>query len=555
MSDFSNHGKTTQRWPRIAALLGASAVLFGAAQARRAGAPSPTPKLAAEAAACFECHPEVQGLWGRGKHQGLACDTCHGALAAHLADGSRPTTAVEMATCASCHGEEYRTFLHVNPHRPARLEKSLLTERSPNPLWEKLMAGHAFTKEHAAPRAHAYMLVDHLLVDRAYGGRFAPKYGWSYVAAHPPVKTWELIVDRYPDNNEQKAFQRETAAAANPGCFSCKTSTWILDWKHMGDPDPAARFSRTTNVVEMARQMQEPMGCIHCHDPHATAPRLIKDALIEALTRPEGDTLWHKDPQRTPIEVVDFRGFRKIALLKRADSTLLCAQCHVEYACNPVIDTVTGERVPLADRRTNHFPFVDVLSLYDHANARRYRDFRHATTGALLYKAQHPETEVFWGSPHHRAGVGCADCHMLPVAGSGNNPAKGAKPGTSHWMTSPRADLGHACVRCHGEWSTEEAGLIIDSVKAYTRGRMRKAEYWLGELIDRIAAAQRAGVSAEVLAQARAQHDKAHMLWEWWTAENSDGFHNPDQARESLTRAIEEAKKGIELLEAAHAKH
>lgn len=46
---------------------------------------------------------------------------------------------------------------------------------------------------------------------------------------------------------------------------------------------------------------------------------------------------------------------------------------------------------------------------------------------------------------------------------------------------------------------------------------------------------------------------KAHILWEWWTAENSDGFHNPELARESLTQSIDESQKGIEILNSAMA--
>jgi formate-dependent nitrite reductase cytochrome c552 subunit len=51
-----------------------------------------------------------------------------------------------------------------------------------------------------------------------------------------------------------------------------------------------------------------------------------------------------------------------------------------------------------------------------------------------------------------------------------------------------------------------------------------------------------------VLKEAQEQHQKAHVLWEWWTAENSDGFHNPALARESLTRSVEESRKGIKLI-------
>ena len=70
--------------------------------------------------------------------------------------------------------------------------------------------------------------------------------------------------------------------------------------------------------------------------PHAAKPRIVRDALVQALTRPEKDTLWHKDAQATKIDVKEFRGgFRKIALLEKYDAKLQCGQCHVEYNCNP----------------------------------------------------------------------------------------------------------------------------------------------------------------------------------------------------------------------------
>ncbi len=77
---------------------------------------------------------------------------------------------------------------------------------------------------------------------------------------------------------------------------------------------------------------------------------------------------------------------------------------------------------------------------------------------------------------------------------------------------------------------------------------MRKAEFWLSSLIDKIVEAKKLGVPMSIIKEAQEQHEKAHILWEWWTAENSDGFHNPEQARESLTRSIEESRKGIEIL-------
>jgi glucokinase len=70
----------------------------------------------------------------------------------------------------------------------------------------------------------------------------------------------------------------------------------------------------------------------------------------------------------------------------------------------------------------------------------------------------------------------------------------------------------------------------------------------LAMLIDTFTRAKDLGVGEEPLQQARKEHDRAHLLWEWWTAENSDGFHNPDLARESLAESMNASQRGIEIL-------
>lgn len=494
---------------------------------------------------CFACHSEVKDLWEGGKHKAkLNCTQCHSEFQAHLKEPFeiKPVTNLEPQNCGGCHKEQFETFFEVNLKKPARVEKSQPGERSPNPLWDKLMMGHGFTKEHNAPRSHAYMLVDHLVVDRGYGGRFQPKEGWKYTVAKPPVKAWDILEDKYPDTKEHKSFLPETAAAANPTCLQCKTSDSILKWKFMGDKDQKAKWDRTSNVVEYVKDLQNVVGCVQCHDPHGTKPRVVRDAMIQALTRKESDTLWHKDPKRTEIKVVDFRDFRKIALLDKYDAKLQCGQCHVEYNCNPGTNPKTEEKVGFADIRTNHFPLKDVFQIYEHYNQLEFRDFKHSLTGGLLFKAQHPEAEVFWNSKHEKAGVNCNDCHMPKVK------SKEGKVFTSHWQTSPKNYIKETCLKCHTQWTPEQAIYTIDSIKNYTKGKMRKAEFWLSNLIDKIVEAKKLGIDENAIKTAQEQHQKAHILWEWWTAENSDGFHNPEQARESLTRSIEESKKGIEVL-------
>jgi len=57
--------------------------------------------------------------------------------------------------------------LSINLKSQAKLEKSVPDGRAPT--LDKLLAPHGFTKEHNEPRSHAFMLLNHLTVDRACG--------------------------------------------------------------------------------------------------------------------------------------------------------------------------------------------------------------------------------------------------------------------------------------------------------------------------------------------------------------------------------------------------
>lgn len=121
-------------------------------------------------------------------------------------------------------------------------------------------------------------------------------------------------------------------------------------------------------------------------------------------------------------------------------------------------------------------------------------------------------------------------------------------------MTAAAGMLGTCLdtyVRCHKEWTPEDAEYQIDAIQNYIRGKMTKAEFWIAYLIDMINAAKKAGVSKETLDKALEMQYDATLYWEWWTAENSDGFHNPDLARESLSRSLTTSKDGVKMLKEA----
>jgi len=513
------------------------------------------PKEVAPVQTCYGCHGEIKDFHVRGKHKGVNCGVCHGDLNAHMSNPmeKKPITRLEHAVCGQCHKDQYESFVSVNLHSSPKIEKATPTSRSP--LFDNLMRPHGFTREHAEPRSHIFALVDHLLVDRAYGGRFQLK-DWTKIADAKAAEksAWEVLVDKEPATGDQKVFppysKRTAATAANPVCLQCKTTDYILKWAYMGDKHPKAKWDRTSKVVEMARDAHRPFACVHCHDPHSAEPRVVRDALIQAVVD-RGRGTYPYDPEKSKqitMKKVVFRDFRAIGILNKPDSNLMCAQCHVEYNCNPGIDLKTGEKVPMSDRRTNLFPWVNVLDYPKFmTEVASFADFKHEVTKAPLFKLQHPEVETFWNSKHERAGLTCADCHMPKVKN------KEGKTYTFHGQRSPKYVPGGTavCVRCHSNWTPEQAEYVIQGIQNYIRGKMRKAEFWISKLVDTYRLAEAVGVSEEVLAKAREAHSKAHPYWEWWTAENSDGFHNPELAIKSLNMAIQTAVDAVILLEKA----
>ena len=542
---------------RASAALAAAVFISMAAAPASAQAPAAPAKKAPAAArvdtgTCFGCHSPIKAFYDEGKHKGVSCAACHSGLDKHQGDvKARPVTNMDPAACGACHKLQFDSQFTMNYEKPARKEKSLATGPSPNPSWDKLMTPHGFTREHAEARSHKFMVLDQFVVDRAFGGRFEAKDGWQYVTKQGNFKVWDVIKDNYPDNSDQKVFKPGTAAAANPVCWSCKSADLILDWAYMGDPVPTAKWSRTSKVVDLVKEVNHALNCFFCHDPHSAKPRVVRDGLIDAMTRPEKNTLFHKDERAAKIEVVDLglRGHtRKIAKLDRYDTKLQCGQCHVEYNCNPGIEATTGQPIGMADRRTNLFPFQDVQGTLDYYTKVNFRDFRHGITGAMLIKSQHPDVENYYGSKHQKAGIECHQCHMPKVKDKKTN-----KTYTLHWQTSPKHYIRETCLTCHGDWTEKQAKYVMESLHARIQGKTRKAEFWLTRLIDKFEEARNLGVGDDALNQARDRHTTAHQHWEWWTASNGHAFHNPEATTASLNKSIATSQEGIKILDDAMA--
>lgn len=505
--------------------------------------------------ACVACHSNIGGFHKSGAHKDVSCTTCHTGLEKHLkAPGkdTRPVTDLSPQKCGSCHTAQFESMYKINEERTPRDSKKNSNNIAPDPFYDRAMGAHGFTKEHDLPRSHAFAALDQFLVDRAFGGRFEPKEGWMYLSmGDGAFKVWDVINDKYPEDNAQKPRRAGTAAAGNPVCWTCKSTDLMLDWAYLGDKNPNAKFSRESAVVDIMRNVNHSLNCNFCHDPHSAKPRVVSHGLIDALTRTDFPTVYSQDPKHTKIEVVSagVRGFeRKIAMLEKSDSKLMCAQCHVEYNCNPGIDPKTGKAIGMVDRRTNLVPFVDVTKIDEFYKHVSFKDFKHPVTGALLTKMQHPDVETYWNSTHDKAGVGCASCHMPKVKG------KDGKLYTSHWTTSPRHYMKETCLSCHKDKTEAQLNRVIDGMHAYYNGKLREAESRMTDMFNAFDLATVIGVDEATMTKARELHSVAHTNWEWWTAVNGAWFHNPQAAQASLAKAADAAQQATKLLRDAMAK-
>jgi Cytochrome c554 and c-prime len=72
---------------------------------------------------CEACHADVAGVKNAGKHAGVNCEACHGALAQHADDPSLQPPKLDTAVlCARCHG--------VNGARPKDFPQIVAEEHS-----------------------------------------------------------------------------------------------------------------------------------------------------------------------------------------------------------------------------------------------------------------------------------------------------------------------------------------------------------------------------------------------------------------------------------------
>jgi nitrite reductase (cytochrome c-552) len=294
---------------------------------------------------------------------------------------------------------------------------------------------------------------------------------------------------------------KETLREPKAGtCMTCKSGNVPGFLEEAGSP---AKFYATP-FAEWAAKAQHGISCVDCHDAKTMNLRISRPALLEALQR---------------------RGVDISKATRQEMRTYVCAQCHVEYYFR-------GEGKYLTFPWDKGLTIDDIERYYDEYG---FKDFTHAESGAPLLKMQHPEFELFTTGIHYQAGVSCADCHM-------HYKREGAIKISDHWVRSPLLNIAGSCMTCHRA-SEQELRERVERIQDRTYSLLVRAEEAIIAAIDAIKAAKEAGASDEMLQEARLLHRKAQLRWDFISAENSMGFHSPQEAARILGEAIDYARQ------------
>jgi len=314
---------------------------------------------------------------------------------------------------------------------------------------------------------------------------------------------------------DDQTFTGRQVVAKQPGtCMHCHASVYV-PYKKLGGGDLVAGFEKMNAMpYSEARQLvQHPVSCIDCHDPQSMALRVTRPAFLEgirALKAAQGVANYDVNTMATRQEM----------------RTYVCGQCHVEYYFR-------GSEKRLVYPWAKGLKVENILQYYEDA---AFKDWTHAETGAPVLKAQHPEFEMWNQGIHARSGVACADCHMPYMR-------EGALKISDHHVRSPLLNISRACQTCH-KWPEQELKARVEDIQATTHRMRNLAMDALMDLIQDIKRARESGAGDSDLEAARSFQRKAQFYLDFVEAENSTGFHAPQEATRILGESIDFSRKG-----------
>ncbi len=314
---------------------------------------------------------------------------------------------------------------------------------------------------------------------------------------------------------EDQTFTERQRVVKQPGtCLQCHASVYAPMMK-LGNGDLVKGFEAMNQIpyAEARKLVTHPVACIDCHAPDTMQLRVTRPAFMEgirALKAAEGVKGYDVNRDATRQEMRAF----------------VCGQCHVEYHFK-------GPDKRLVYPWSKGLKVEQILAYYDEA---KFKDWTHADTGAPVLKAQHPEFEMWNQGIHARSGVACADCHMPYMR-------VGALKISDHHVRSPLLNVNRACQTCH-RWSEDELKARVLIIQQRTFGLRNRAMDALMALIADIRGAAAGGRPDAGLARARDFQRKAQFYLDFVEAENSTGFHAPQEAARILAESIDFTRQG-----------
>lgn len=303
-----------------------------------------------------------------------------------------------------------------------------------------------------------------------------------------------------------------------PGtCIHCHASTYVA-MKKLGDGDIHKGFEALNKMPyqEARTHVQHPVTCIDCHEPKSMGLRITRPAFIEGIRA-----------YKAFLGVADYDVNKEAS--RQEMRTYVCAQCHVEYYFK-------GPEKRLTFPWAKGIKADQILAYYDEVG---HKDWEHKLSGAPALKAQHPEFELWSQGIHARSGVACADCHM-PYTRSG------AMKISDHHIQSPLLNINRACLTCHKstEKDMQERVAIIQNNHLEMRNVAMDAVIALTKDIEAV----KEKAPSEQLTQARDFQRKAQFLLDFAEAENSSGFHAPQEAARIMLKAVDYSRQGQNVL-------
>lgn len=353
------------------------------------------------------------------------------------------------------------------------------------PYLKNLWLGYPFSYQYDRARGHVYAIDDLFKIDR---------------------------INRYSEQ-----------AGLPATCLSCKTSTIPDLVEAKGDAFWSSEFHQYRPMHDGEKHS---IGCTNCHDAETMDLVITSVPLDEALKRQGKD--WRE---------ASYQEMR----------SLVCAQCHVEYHFETKDHGVAAKPHLPWDKGMNPEQMYEYYGDGDPARdgfQGQFADWTHAVSKTPMIKTQHPEFEMFHDSVHGSGGVACADCHMPQIE------LDGERISSHHWTSPLKSEemIENACLGCH---SDKEAEHMRERVVYYQEKVWRQLNIAQEKSVRAHEAVRRAmeteGVNEVVLAEAREMVRKGAWFWDYVSAENSAGFHNPTKALDTLASSQQYSDRAVQL--------